>query len=135
MYIPKSHSEYHNHSLQYLSSLPTNADLAIIGDFYCPNINWQAMSGHSPFIYISIVFSALFDKNLIQLTTVAIHTQRNTMDLVLTNAIQGLSNIKVDSVNTTSSINHLPYISRYYCHKLSHGQNNATQFAKKPTVV
>ena len=62
------------------------------------------MTRHIPFT--TSLCSLLFNKNLIQLITTPTHIQGNTLDLVITNAKQKISNIKVDSVSSQKESDH-----------------------------
>lgn len=75
---------------EFLSSIPTT--LIIMGDFNCPDIDWLQLTGSTQ---ASKLFCDLvFNVNLVQLVNFPSHTGGNTLDLVLTNAPNLISNLQ-----------------------------------------
>ena len=91
---PNSSNEYHELVLSALRFLWAKPHQIITGDFNLPDINWYTLSASSPF---SISFSDLtFTLNLQQLICTSTHTHGNTLDIVLTDSLELVSNIVVD---------------------------------------
>ncbi len=69
-------------------------NLIILGDFNCPDIDWQSLTAGSQF---STRFcDLLYNHNLAQLVISPTHVKGNTLDLVITNSEDIFNNIWVD---------------------------------------
>ena len=83
-YIPPNASaEYRQEFLDYLESLNISSNL---GDFNLIDINWNSLSGQSPFS--SKFCDVTFDLNLFQLVEESTHIAGNILDLMFQRIFQ-----------------------------------------------
>lgn len=68
--------------VSFLSTLASRS-IILLGDFNLPDVNWNSLSGSSPFS--SLFCDLVFDLNLVQLVTFPTHQKGNILDLCLTN--------------------------------------------------
>ena len=96
-YIPPNASaEYRQEFLDYLESLNSiSSNLVLLGDFNLIDINWNSLSGQSPFS--SKFCDVTFDLNLFQLIEESTHIAGNILDLILTNVPENISSLIVYS--------------------------------------
>jgi len=96
-YIPPNASAaYHQDFLNYFKSLHSiSSNLFVLGDFNTSDINWNSLSGYSPFS--SDFCDAIFDLNLHQLIDEPTHIAGNILDVILTNAPENISNLTIDN--------------------------------------
>ena len=69
--------------------------LVLLGDFNISDINWNSLSGQSPFS--SKFCDVTFDFNLFQLVEEPTHIAGYILDLVLTNVPENISNLIINS--------------------------------------
>ena len=104
VYIPPSSSEGTWLSLlDYLHSLFTSVDVPIfvVGDFNCPDINWQLLSAPSKFS--SLLCDLIFDLQLTQCVELPTHLKGNILDLIITNSVNRISDVVVHQNQFTTS--------------------------------
>jgi len=94
VYLPPSPTLSQIQSLtSHLSQLPQSYSTVLIGDFNLPDINWDTLCGNST---VSDTFcDVCFEYNLSQLITCSTHIHGNTLDLLLTNNEDLISDISV----------------------------------------
>ena len=84
VYAPSNSSiNYCTSVTNSLGSQPASKKVIILGDFNCPDINWNCLSGSTDFSIKLCDFS--FEKNLTQVVNAPTHTLGNMLDLVFTN--------------------------------------------------
>ena len=92
--------------ITYLTDLiSSNLPVVIVGDFNCPDVNWDLLSSTSPLS--SDLCDLVFDHGLTQLVHDPTHVKGNILDLVITNSVDRVSDIHVDS-SVFSSSDHFP---------------------------
>ena len=91
------------HALQFLNTIPSEPNL-IVGDFNCPDINWDNLSAPSHFS--NSLCDSLFQSNLTQLISAPTHIKGNILDLVITNKPSAVSSISVTECNRTLISDH-----------------------------
>ena len=97
IYIPPNPNVHYFQSyISYLSNLATSHDpIIFLGDFNLPDINWSSLSCTS---FNSTLFcDFVFQYNLSQLVKSSTHIHGNTLDLVLTNDPDLVSDLSVHS--------------------------------------
>ena len=91
---PNSGDDYHKSLLSYPAHVASFADsVTFVGDFSLPDICWSSLIGLSPFSISFCDFVYIY--NLSQLGKCPIHVKGNTLDLVLTNAENIVSDLSV----------------------------------------
>ena len=99
----KNHSEIHN-SLVSISKNRRYTSSIVIGDFNLSTVNWNNFTADST---IHSTFVPTFnDVGLTQLISVPTHNHGNTLDLLLTNTPEMLSNIRVLDQNKIVKSDH-----------------------------
>ena len=96
LYIPpNSCDSYQSAVLSSLLSL-TSGDIPVVitGDFNSPDICWSTLSGSSPFS--TSLCDLVFSQNLKQFVLCSTHIHGNTLDLVLSNSDELISDLQVD---------------------------------------
>ena len=84
LYIPpKVSTEYHKKLYNYLSTLPYNEHVLLIGDFNAPDIKWDTYSCTST--TSDLLCDFVVDHNLTQLVKEPTHIHNNILDLLITN--------------------------------------------------
>ena len=129
---PNASEDYHQHLLEYLHELALSSTrLIIIGDFNLPDISWERLSAPSS---ISSQFcNLLFDLNLHQLITDATHIKGNTLDLLITNSPDMVSNLTL-SRDTISLFNSDHFLVSFdllaYCKTATHQPSKVFNYSK-----
>ena len=99
-YIQPGNDERDFHqTLELISSIPSRSDLLLLGDFNAPDVNWNTLTASST--RSSALCECIFNKNLIQIFMGPMHHLGNTLDLILTNCPDRVSNIFVDQKLTS----------------------------------
>ena len=97
VYIAPSSSECSQSSvLGYLRSLFSSSDhndVIVVGDFNCPDINWKLLSASSKFS--SQLCELIFDLQLSQIIDNPTHVKGNTLDLLITNMANRISDPRI----------------------------------------
>ena len=95
VYIPPNPDAHYFHSyVSYLSNLATSYESIIfLGDFNLPDIIWSSLSCSSS--NSNLLCDFIFQHNLSQLIESPTHIQGNTLDLVLTNNLELVSDISI----------------------------------------
>ena len=83
-----------------IKGLAKAENLIVLGDFNCPDINWQTLSAVSP--SSSRLCEMLFDNNFTQLVSSPTHVKGNTLDLVITNSEDIFNYVWVEEANSYS---------------------------------
>lgn len=105
IYIPPAcDDEYIVNSLSVLNSLPDNANLIVCGDFNAPNVNWNTLSAATP--YGVKLCDVVYNKNLVQLVEEPTHSHGNILDLILSNSLEIVSHVCVDSKTCSALSDH-----------------------------
>ena len=95
LYIPPNCSDsYQQEVLNCLSSLNTDSNTILLGDFNTPDINWSTLNATSPFSHS--ICNLTHSANYIQLISNPTHKHGNILDLILTNAPHRIQNLHVD---------------------------------------
>ena len=98
---PHAKLEYYTCIFNYLSTLLSqNRNIILLGDFNLPDIDWNSLSGHSP--YSIQLCKLVFQYNLTQFITFPTHVMGNILDLILSDNIDLISN--TTSVSSQSSL-------------------------------
>ena len=74
--------------------LPADRDLLLVGNFNAPDISWNTQTTST--ICSSSLCDSIHSKNVIQLITSETHKLGNTIDLILLNCPDRISNIAMD---------------------------------------
>ena len=90
---PNAGLNYYDQVTQYLHSITNNEKVLIVGDFNLPDINWASMTSSSE--SSSKFCDYVFEDNLTQLVFNPTHNKGNTLDLVLTNMEDQVSDLSV----------------------------------------
>ena len=91
---PNSCEDYQKRLLSYLYNITTSSEgIIIIGDFNVPDICWSSLSGSSAFSNSLCEF--VYEESLSQLINCPTHIKGNTLDLILTNVENLISNLSV----------------------------------------
>ena len=85
----------HNSLLDFLHNLSPSHNHIIIGDFNMPDIDWSTLSAIST--YSNSFCDAVYDNNLYQLITVPTHIKGNTLDLLLTDTPDNVTDIHLSA--------------------------------------
>ena len=98
VYVPPGCSvPYFQSVLQALDDLAClGVRLIVLGDFNLSDINWQCLSSSTHFS--NLFCNLVFQHNLSQLIHVPTHIKGNTLDLLLTNIDNHISNVLIISV-------------------------------------
>lgn len=83
-----------------IEGLATVSNLIVLGDFNCPDIDWQTLSASS--VSSTILCDLLFEHNLGQLVSSPTHVHGNVLDLVITNSESCFTNLWVDNSDMPS---------------------------------
>lgn len=97
---PNATDEQVSDLFKAIEELANIEHLVILGDFNCPDINWQTLSGGSH--CSSRLCDLLFDHNLTQLVESPTHAKGNILDLIITNSEDLFSNVWVEDSNKYS---------------------------------
>ena len=94
-YVPPSLDlPYLKTLLDYFSDLfDTHRHVLILGDFNCPDVDWNLLHSTSP--HSSLLCDFVFRHNLSQLVSSPTHVKGNILDLVLTTSPQFILNLTV----------------------------------------
>ena len=92
---PNSNKLYTNSFIDYFDSLGATSQLVVVRDFNCSDITWSTLSCTSTFS--SEVCDVAFKHNLFQLVHCPTHAKGNTLDLVLTDNQDWISNLQIYS--------------------------------------
>ena len=100
IYLPPNIDHHHVHELfRILGNLPSGQNIVILGDINMPDINWLTMTATTT---LGTLFCELsFNLNLIQVISKPTHIHGNTLDIVLSNNPNDITNILVDNSTTT----------------------------------
>ena len=78
--------------------MQSNDNVIILGNFSMPDIRWPSLSADSDF---SALFCDLvFQHNFSQLIELPTHSHVNTLDLIITNCEDQITDITIDSTNS-----------------------------------
>ena len=78
--------------LSFISDISdSSAPTVIMGDFNCPDIDWDTLSGFSHFS--SLLCDLIFELNLTQFVDIPTHVKGNILDLIIANSTELVSNI------------------------------------------
>ena len=92
VYIPPNLDAHYFHSyVSYLSNLATS--IIFLGDFNLPDIIWSSLSCSSS--NSNLICDFIFQHNLSQLIETSTHIHGNTLDLVLTNNPELVSDLSI----------------------------------------
>ena len=101
VYIPSA-SDFHYYLslMDFMNNLTSDYDHLVAGDFSMPDIDWNTMS--APSICSEMFCKAIVHRNLRQIISEPTHIKGNTLDLVLTDTPELISDIN-NSYQTYSS--------------------------------
>ncbi len=99
---PKSSIDYCTSITNSLGTLPASKNVIIVGEFNCPDINWNCLSGSTDFSTKFCDFS--LENNLTQVKNASIHTLGNMLYLVFTNIPEKISNLEIHMEEHLSTI-------------------------------
>ena len=103
---PSSTETYWISLLDYLRSLiHSDAPTFIVGDFNCPDIDWQMLSASSRIS--SLLCEFVFDMHLTQVVDRPTHVRGNILDLIISNSADRIFNVHVNDCQFLSS-DHFP---------------------------
>ena len=77
----------------FRSLFSSNIPTFVLGDFNCPNINWPMLSAFSK--VSSLLCVLIFELHLSQIVDSSTHTKGNILDLVISNSVDRISNLRV----------------------------------------
>ena len=96
MYIPPAApASLVSSTICFLSDIVTQHACILLGDFNFPDINWRNLSSATPSGNLFCEF--VFDHNLVQLVDSPTHVKGNTLDLVLCNSTNLISDVLIGS--------------------------------------
>ena len=96
IYLPPAVDDsIHISLLAFLHNLSPSHNHIIMGDFNMPDIDWSTLSAIST--YSNSFCDAVYDNNLYQLITVTTHIKGNTLDLLLTDTPDNVTDIHLSA--------------------------------------
>lgn len=101
------------HLISCISLVPSGANLLLLGDFNCPDVDWSSMST-SPSTPSSKFCDFILSRNLYQLVSEPTHSQGNCLDLVFTTNTDTIINLSVDSATCSLMSDH--YLVTLFIH-------------------
>ena len=92
---PTADDSYHMSLLDFLYNLSPSHDHIIMGDFNMPDIDWFTLTARTT--HSNSFCDAVYVNNLYHLISVPTHIKGNTLDLLLTNVPDKVTNVHINS--------------------------------------
>lgn len=98
---PTSSIDFFKSLTDWMSTFICDNNVLILGDFNLPDVNWSCLNGSTP--NSTVLCDFMFNFNLMQLITDPTHIKGNTLDLIITNSPDIVSNISINRDSIISS--------------------------------